>query len=322
MSNIGFHYSMYVYISLGFGVLSAIYNTTYNSWFPDLIPKGLEQKGYAVSSSLYPTITIVMSPISAFLYKVLPMYQIFWIVSALMFLSVLFECSIKEEKSCIDKKKRYFTSYREEIVSGFRYVRKEKGIQNIYLYMGVTNGISNGNYVMIQAFFQSNPSLGALFYSFLLSAETFGRMFGGIFIYHKEISPVCRYPLTKKIYYIYELFETVLLFLPFPLTLVNRFIIGALGMTSATIRSSCVASYIKPQMRAKVNAVFSAYFAVAGMSLQFFVGVIGDFVGFRPTVVLMSTLCMLFIYIFIQRPMAVIRKVYEAVRIDTEPEVL
>ncbi|NMA87492.1 MAG: MFS transporter, partial [Tissierellia bacterium] len=77
VSIIGFKYYFYLGLSLTLGIISSIYQLAYQAWFPDLIPIGFEQQGYAVSSSIYPTIMIVMSPVSAYLYKTLSISTLF-----------------------------------------------------------------------------------------------------------------------------------------------------------------------------------------------------------------------------------------------------
>ena len=75
-----FKYYFYLALSLMLGIISSIYQLAYQAWFPDLIPIGFEQQGYAVSSSIYPTIMIVMSPVSAYLYKTLSISTLFVII--------------------------------------------------------------------------------------------------------------------------------------------------------------------------------------------------------------------------------------------------
>ena len=46
----GFQYAAYLLFSLVMGCIGAVYSLAYKSLYPDLIPTGMEQKGYAVSS--------------------------------------------------------------------------------------------------------------------------------------------------------------------------------------------------------------------------------------------------------------------------------
>lgn len=53
--------------------------------------------------------------------------------------------------------------------------------------MSITSGVSDGNTVLIQAFYQTVPWLTVTMLGFLKSAEMIGRGLGGIFQYKKEI---------------------------------------------------------------------------------------------------------------------------------------
>lgn len=78
----------------------------------------------------------------------------------------------------------------EAVLSGYQgrisLSEKEKGIRNIYTYMSITSGVSDGNTVLIQAFYQTVPWLTVTMLGFLKSAEMIGRGLGGIFQYKKK----------------------------------------------------------------------------------------------------------------------------------------
>ena len=77
VSRHAFHYPLYLAFVLIIGSISACCRLAYQAWYPSLIPAGLEQKGYAVSNTIYPFIAIAMSPFAAFLYKESSMAQIY-----------------------------------------------------------------------------------------------------------------------------------------------------------------------------------------------------------------------------------------------------
>ncbi len=309
-----FNYPLFLVMTLFMGFISSVYQLAYRAWYPDLISKGNEQKGFAVSSSIYPSVMIIFAPVATFLYATIQLYQIFFIVSALLFTAATFEILIKEEVKERHKKEFSFVEYKSDLLEGFRFIKREKGIRSIYTYMGITNGISGPLMMLTQAYFQTATALTVTMYGFLTSVGTVGRLLGGLIQYRKEIEPKKRYDVTKYVYLTYETMDMILLFLPYPLMLVNRFICGALGMTSATLRETAVQSYLPEHMRAKVNAVFLAYVSICVIVFQLLIGISGDYLGHRTTMVIFAgfTLCM--VYIFIIRPQAENRKVYEATR--------
>lgn len=308
-----FHFLLYLLFTLTVGTISVIYRLAYASWYPDLIPRGMEQKGYAVSSTLYPTVIIVMSPIAAFLYENLTIDRIFFLVTGITLCSVITESLIREAKKAAASSytlRQYCTDIRE----GFSFLKKEKGIRNIYANMSVMQGTSNGLSIITQVYFQTQPYLGATMLGFLISSEMAGRLLGGLLQYKKEVPVNKRYPFTKAVYLIYSLADMALLFLPYPAMLANRFFCGSLGICSATIRESAVQSYLPEQMRARVNAFFNVLFAVGGVAFQFLAGALGQLIPYRAVAVLLGGMGVGSVFLFIVLPAADNRPVYESER--------
>lgn len=308
-----FHFLLYLLFTLTVGTISVIYRLAYASWYPDLIPRGMEQKGYAVSSTLYPTVIIVMSPIAAFLYENLTIDRIFFLVTGITLCSVITESLIREAKKAAASSytlRQYCTDIRE----GFSFLKKEKGIRNIYANMSVMQGTSNGLSIITQVYFQTQPYLGATMLGFLISSEMTGRLLGGLLQYKKEVPVNKRYPFTKAVYLIYSLADMALLFLPYPAMLANRFFCGSLGICSATIRESAVQSYLPEQMRARVNAFFNVLFAVGRVAFQFLAGALGQLIPYRAVAVLLGGMGVGSVFLFIVLPAADNRPVYEAER--------
>ena len=313
IANHEFQYMVYVVLSLVLGTISVFYRLAYGAWYPSLIPVGFEQKGYAISATIYPLITIVMAPVATFLYETVTMSTLFYLVAGILMISILIESQIQEGGNT---EKQAFTlkQYKEDIKEGFHYLKKEKGITNIYTYMAISNGTYEGSYIALQAYFQTNPMLSVTMLGFLRSAEMVGRVLSGIFQYRVEIPAKKRFGLTKFVYITYQLADMILLFTPYSAMLVNRFICGGLGNTSATVRETAVQSYLPDNMRARVNAVFNAVFSVGGILFQIFAGMLGERLPYRAVMVIMGTIGLVAIWVFIVLPGDENRKVYEAVR--------
>lgn len=320
VANHTFQYIVYVVLSLALGTVSVFYRLAYSAWYPDLIPVGMEQKGYAISGTIYPLVTIVMSPVATFLYETVSMSDLFYIVASITLISVLIESQIHEDARNKAEKEPVYTlrQYKQDITEGFFYLKKEKGIRNIYTYMAVTNGASEGTAIAIQAYYQSNALLSVTMLGFLKSAEMIGRVLSGFAQYKVTIPPKKRYGVTKIVYTVYTLADMVLLFSPYPLMLANRFLCGALGTTSATIRETAVQSYLPGNIRARVNALFSSLFSIGGIIFQVFAGVLGEILPYRAVIVIIGALTLLAAWVFIMIPSAENRKVYEAQRASEE----
>ena len=63
-----FGLGLYTAVSLVANTIGAVYSLAYTSLYPNLIPQGFAQKGYTVSGMLYPTVTVVMTPVASVLY--------------------------------------------------------------------------------------------------------------------------------------------------------------------------------------------------------------------------------------------------------------
>lgn len=308
-----FIFILYPIFTLAVGTISVFYRLAYSAWYPDLIPAGMEQKGYAVSATIYPLITIIMSPVAAFLYEKVSIGTIFFSVSGLALLSVLIESRIRE-----NEKERYtnysFREYRTDMKEGFLYLKKEKGIRNIYTYMGITQGSSEGMAFVTQVYYQTQPYLTVTMLGFLKSAEMIGRVLSSLFQYKKEIPVKKRFAFTKFVYLFYNLMDMILLFIPYPAMLANRFVCGGLGTASATIRESAVQSYLPEEMRARVNAFFSTLFAAGGVLFQFLAGILAQVMPYRVVAILFGIISIISMFLFIVLPDRENRPVYEAVR--------
>ena len=312
----GFKYSLYLFFSLITGIIGTIYRLTYQAWFPDLIPVGFEQQGYAVSSSIYPTVMVIMSPIAAYLYEILSISTLFMIVGILTILAATSEVLITNIHNHQTDGKFDFEQYKADILGGFSFLKEEKGIRNIYTHMSITNGVAFGFQLIVQAYFQTVSFLTVTMLAFLRSAETVGRIIGGAVQYKVDVPPKRRYGITKFVYIFYEIMDIILLFTPYPLMVVNRFLCGFLGMTSATLRETSIQSYLPSNMRAKVNAVFNVSMALSMILFQIITGFLGDQIGYRKVVVVMAGISLLSIFIFIVIPSDENRKVYEAARAE------
>ena len=313
IANHEFQYMVYVVLSLVLGTISVFYRLAYGAWYPSLIPIGFEQKGYAISATIYPLITIVMAPVATFLYETVTMSTLFYLVAGILMISIVIESQIEEVRNA-ENQVYTLKQYKEDIKEGFRYLKKEKGITNIYTYMAISNGTYEGSYIALQAYFQTNPMLSVTMLGFLRSAEMVGRVISGIFQYRFEIPAKKRFGITKFVYITYQLADMILLFTPYSAMIVNRFICGGLGNTSATVRETAVQSYLPDNMRARVNAVFNAIFSVGGILFQIFAGMLGETLPYRTVIVIMGMIGLAAIWVFIIRPGEENRKVYEAVR--------
>ncbi|MFR8873749.1 MAG: MFS transporter [Oscillospiraceae bacterium] len=186
--------------------------------------------------------------------------------------------------------------------------------------MSITQGASVGVGVLTQAYYQTQPWLTVTMLGFLQSAEMIGRVLSGLFQYIREIPVKKRYSFTKLVYTFYDTMDAALLWMPFPLMLINRFLCGGLGCASATIRETAVQSYLPESMRARVYAFFDVMYSIGGVAFQLLAGLLGQLMPYRlaATCLGLVTLCSMFFLIVL--PAKSNRPIYEAVRQTNPPE--
>ncbi|MGM9587559.1 MAG: MFS transporter [Candidatus Limivicinus sp.] len=305
-----FSLPLYLLFSLACGSIGSVYNLAYESLYPNLIPEGFAQKGYTVSGMLYPTVTMVMTPVASILYTRLGLGVLCIGEGLLLAAAASVETQIRVEEHTKPGEKFSFGDYIGDFKEGFRYLKKEKGLLRIYGYMPITQGISQATEPLIRAWFRTAPGLNLTMYALFTTAEFIGRTIGGLVHYKFEIPPEKRFSLAYLVYVTYNIMDTVLLWLGFPLMLVNRGICGFLGINSATLRASSVQNYLPDNMRAKVNAVFNMLYALVPTLLTLAVGALGEVMDYRLCVTLVSAAGLLPCYLIMWRGREDVKKVY------------
>ena len=314
-----FSYVGYLAISLLLSCLGAIDELAFTSIYPELIPEGAEQKGYAVSSMLYPVLKVIMTPLSAVL---LDTIGVAWILIAQSGLSL----AAAVTESCIrldETERKQHTPYTprawiEDIREAVQYLKKERGLRSIYGYMAVTNGVSSGFSPILVAFFRTFPGFTAAMYSAFSVVEFAGRTIGSAMQYRIKIPAKKKYGFTFFVYQFYEAMDMCLLWLPYPLMLINRGICGFLGSNSAILRSAAVQRYIPEKLRSRVNAFIGVLLTVGSSIFSLLMGFLGEILDYRWCVTIGGTVALLACWLLIWRRRSDVRKVYEVGDGDSE----
>lgn len=314
-----FSYVGYLAISLLLSCLGAIDELAFTSIYPELIPEGAEQKGYAVSSMLYPVLKVIMTPLAAVL---LDTIGVAWILIAQSGLSL----AAAVTESCIrldETERKQHTPYTprawiEDIREAVQYLKKERGLRSIYGYMAVTNGVSSGFSPILVAFFRTFPGFTAAMYSAFSVVEFAGRTIGSAMQYRIKIPAKKKYGFTFFVYQFYEAMDMCLLWLPYPLMLINRGICGFLGSNSAILRSAAVQRYIPEKLRSRVNAFIGVLLTVGSSIFSLLMGFLGEILDYRWCVTIGGAVALLACWLLIWRRRSDVRKVYEVGDGDSE----
>ena len=307
----GFTYTLYLLFSLLLSSLSAFDQLAYNSLFPKLIPPGCMDKGYTVSSMVYPVMQVVMAPVAALLMDLIGVGNILLLQGGLSIAAALTESRIRTEEERRAYSRFSLRGYFADLKEAADYLRRERGMLNIFAYMAVTNGVASGYAPIFVAFFRSTPGLSAAMYSFFAVAEFAGRTLGGVLRYATKMPKEKRFGFAFAVYQVYETMDMLLLWLPYPLMLANRAIAGFLGINSATLRLAAVQSTLPDRLRARVNAFESVLYSAAFSVLSLAVGALGEVMDLRLCVTLCAFASLIICWMTIWRRRREIRAMYE-----------
>ncbi len=308
-----FNYLGYLGFSLLLACLNSFDSLAYNSIYPNLIPKGMEEKGYSFSATLYPVLNLVMMPVAALLMNTIGVAWILIGQGVLSILAAFIENHITlEEHRKLDGEKYTFSLWLQDFKAGFAYLRREKGLQGIYAYMGISNGMAQGYGPLMVAFFSTMPGLTSVMYAFFSVAEFLGRSLGGLFSYHLKLEKKKKFGFSFLVYQLYETMDMLLLWLPYPLMLVNRGIVGFLGVNSATMRQAAVQKYIPDEYRARINSFEGVAILAASSVLSLLVGFLGELMDYRICMSVCAFLTLAACWGTIWRRRKEIHAIYEA----------
>jgi len=277
-----FSYIGYLFFSLLLSCLQSFSSLAYNSIFPKLIPAGFEDKGFTISAMVYPVVQVVMMPVAAILFETIGVGMILMIQAVLSIAASIFESGIQiTETSNLQGQLFSIRMWWTDIKETASYLKNEKGLKSIFTYISITNGLGNGNQPILIAFFRTMPGFSMAMYAFFSVAEFAGRSLGGTARYVFRIPEKRRFSFAFFVYQTYELMDALLLWIPYPLMLINRAICGFLGINSATLRQVAVQGYIPEEHRARLNALESILCTAAISVFSLIIGALGEVLDFR-----------------------------------------
>ena len=307
-----FSYIGYLALSLLLACLGSVDELAFTSIYPELIPKGAEQKGYAVSSMLYPVLTVIMTPFAAVL---LDTFGVAWILIAQGGLSLL--AAITESFIRLDETERHHSepyslkAWASDIREAVQYLKKERGLLGLYEYMAVSNGVDTGFSPLLIAFFRTFPGFTAAMYAAFSVVEFIGRSIGSALQYRIKIPDKKKFGFVFFVYQTYSAMDMCLLWLPYPLMLLNRGICGFLGSNSAIIRNAAVQRYIPERLRSRVNA-FQGVLVTAGCSVfSLMMGFLGEILDYRWCITIGGVITLLSGFVLILVRQKEVRRLYE-----------
>ncbi|MBQ8995298.1 MAG: MFS transporter [Oscillospiraceae bacterium] len=294
-----FSYMQYLVASLLFAVIGELDGMSYNALFPKLIPKGMEEKGFTVSSLLYPTISVVMTPVVSVIYKQVGLANMLFFQAVCSLLACLIESRIEIEETVTEGTKLSVKQWWGDLKEAVKYLKEEPGILYQTLYSDFSNGTSTGYEALTVAFFSTAAGFSPKLYAINEGIYLLGRTIGGILLVRKETPKEKKFEKTLRIYLTHDIMDAILLYLPFPFMIVNRGISGFLGVQSGNIRYAAFQKYIPDSMRARLDAFDSVSFLILNSILTLSIGALGEVLPYRTVMFLFgaltATLCLIFV---------------------------
>ena len=306
-----FSYTGYLFFSLLLASLSSFDGLAYNAIFPRLIPDGFEEKGYTISTMIYPVLNVVMMPLAALLLDVIGVAWILIIQGALSVSASIIESRIDIVEHRKDGSLFSFTQWKNDLVEAVKLLKNDSGLCSTYIYMAVTNGVGNAFSPILVAFFRTAAGFTIAMYSFFSAAEFIGRSIGGFIHYHITIPPKKRFRFVFSVYQMYEAMDMILLWLPYPLMLVNRSLCGFLGINSAIMRQAAVQKYIPDDYRARLNALDTVLSSAGLCIFSLAIGALGELLDYRLCLTVGGLFTSIVLWVTVWKHRSSVKKIYE-----------
>ena len=308
-----FSYAAYLGYSLLLACLGSFDELAFQSIYPKLIPEGMEQQGYAVSTTLYPILRVLMLPLAGLLLDAVGAAWILIGQGGLSLMAALVESNIDIKEQRRGDKGKLFSlrQWCSDIREAAEYLRNERGVTGIFSYMAVTNGVASGYSSILVAFFRTFPGFTAAMYSLFSVFEFAGRTLGGAVQYKLRLAKEKKFGFTFMVYQIYELMDMCLLWLPYPLMLANRAMVGFLGANSATMRQAAMQSYIPENLRARLNAFQNMLITAASGVFALAIGALGEILDYRLCVSVCGATAFLAAWLFVWRRRSDVKRIFE-----------
>ena len=287
------------------GSIQSTYMVAYESFYPLLITKGNFQKAYSIASVLE-TLSAVMVPVSAFLYRQIGLSPLLGINALCFFIAAVMETQIRANEQYLQTQKETeqegISSSRQvlkDIREGFSYLRGEKGLLAIAIYFffsAICGGVSS---VIVLPWFKSAFNNGEYYYMLVWGMALVGRAIGGLIHYRVTIPAKYRYSAALTVYVVISVLEGVYLFTPVPVMMIFCFIVGIGGITSYTIRISATQSYVPDERKGRFNGAFNMLSTAGALLGEVLAGVLTLLIPERVVLLSVMLLCALAAAVFI-----------------------
>lgn len=270
-------FAVYIFIV---GSIEAVYYVAFDSFYPLLITEGNYQRAYSIASVLE-TLSNVMVPVSAIIYRTLGIAPLLMINALCFFGAAVMETRIGAEEEYIERQKSHVTGntvmsrFFGDLKEGFEYLWTEKGLLAVAVYFtfsAISSGAAN---VITLPYFKDAFDDGEFIYMIVWGMAVAGRAIGGLIHYRFRIPAQYRYAIALSVYIILSFSEGFYLYWAIPAMQVACFMSGFLGVTSYTIRISATQRYVPDEKKGRFNGAFVMLNQVGMLSAELLAGALG-----------------------------------------------
>ncbi|MBQ3159365.1 MAG: MFS transporter, partial [Clostridia bacterium] len=240
------------------GTVHSTYQVAYQSFYPLLITEGNFSKAYSIAGTLE-TLSAVMVPVSLFLYKKFGLAPLLLCNGSCFLGAALCEMRISDvekEKGLGGESEYSFSAYWTDAKEGVRYLWAEKGLLCITLYFVFSAFAGGAEGVITLPYFKGAFENGEWIYMTTWGFSVLGRGIGGLMQYRIKYPAAIKYAVAFAVYCAVNVLEGSYLFLPVNGMRAACFLVGILGVTSYTIRSSATQSYVPHDKKGRFNGAF------------------------------------------------------------------
>lgn len=278
----------YVLLVLGcmlLGAIDSVYSVAYESFYPMLISEGNYTKAYSISSTL-DSLTMLMVPVSAFLYNLVGIGPLFLIDMVSFFIAAVMETQIHVKESYVKEKNEEFgiRQYQKTFQEGVTYLKEEKGLCAIVLYFTVTMFAQGASNVIGLPYFKGAYPHGEYVYIAVMGFMLLGRLIGGAIHYKFKYPTDKKFLIALVVYMTISVLDGTYLYAPIHAMMVMCFISGIMGVTSYNIRISATQSYVPDGKKGRFNGIFHMAVTVGMMAGELLSGVMAEFMEKRLVV--------------------------------------
>ncbi|BBF42428.1 macrolide-efflux protein [Lachnospiraceae bacterium KM106-2] len=304
----------YIFLIIGcmiLGAIDSVYQVAYESFYPMLVSKGNYTKAYSIDSTL-DSLTMLMVPVSAFLYNLVGIGPLFLIDMISFLVAAIFETQIQIEESYVKKEEESFgfKQYKKTFSDGINYLKKEKGLLAITMYFTVTMFAQGASNVIGLPYFKSTYSHGEYVYIAVMGFMLAGRIFGGVIHYKFKYPTDKKFTIALIVYMTISIIDGSYLYMPIVIMMGMCFLSGIMGVTSYNIRISATQSYVPDGNKGRFNGIFQMLITIGMMLGELSSGIMGDFMEKRLVIALFMMLNFIGVWFIMYRKRSHVKPIY------------